>query len=291
MMGYRIFVLCLKQLLVNWKIALRLSWFWALVIVSVWVVAFTVLFNSFENGGDKQISKLSGFLFALSWFGLFFTFTVGPASIAIGWHRYVLRGEIPRSPYVLPSPKTFWPYFWRGLKIGLKVFIALIPLFAIMVFITSFVMSSVLQGSDPMQISSSVPDSFFIASMIGNLLIMTFVSWLTMRLGLGLPGTAIGQDIRSSESWKMTSPISGALFIAAFLVSALLAIPMVLDALVSSIFPIQPSDTVENMLSGSALFQSLLVVPIYLGLFIISFFVGFGILTVIYGHLQEDKPL
>lgn len=290
-MGYRIFVLCLKQLLVNWKIALRLSWFWTLVTVSVWVVVFTALFNSLEDGGENQISGLSGFLFALSWFGIFFTTTAGLASIAIGWHRYVLQGEMPRSPYVFPSPKTFWPYIGRGFKSGLKVGIVMIPIMMIIGSAMAFVMVPLWRGVDPMQISSAVSGSLFVASLISSLLLMTLYTWFTMRLGLGLPGTAIGQDIRSSASWKMTGPISGALFTASLLVSALMIIPYVLDALVRSIFPIQPSDTIENMLSGSALFQSLLLVPIFLGLFIITLFVGVGILTVVYGHLQDGRPI
>ncbi|WP_306256652.1 hypothetical protein [Pararhizobium sp. IMCC21322] len=290
-MGYRIFVICLKQLFVKWKIALRLSWFWTLVTVSVWVVVFTALFNSLEDGGDNQISGLSGFLFTLSWFGIFFTTMAGLASIAIGWHRYVLQGEMPRSPYVFPAPKTFWPYVGRGFKSGLKVGIVMIPIMMIIGSVMAFVMVSLWRGVDPMQISSAVSGSLFVASVITSLLLVTLYTWFTMRLGLGLPGTAIGQDIRSSASWKMTGPISGALFTASLLVSALMIIPSLLAALIAVIFLIQTGDLVERMLSGSDLFWNLLPVPIYLGFYIISFFVGFGILTVIYGHLQEDKPI
>lgn len=290
-MGYRIFVLCLKQLLVNWKIALRLSWFWALAIVVVYLGMLTITNASFVNmtgdGGGNGMTAKSGLLFLPIWLVLFFAITIGPASIAIGWHRYVLRGEIPRSPYFLPAEKTFWPYIWRGFKVGLKVVLIILPLFAIM----AFAMTSVLPGMFAMQPSGAVPTSFLVASTIGNLLMMTLVSWLTMRMGLGLPGTAVGQDVRSSASWKMTGPISGALFTAAILVAVLLAIPSLLAALIAGIFPIQSGDMVENMLSGSAHFWNLLPVPIYLAFSIVSFFVGFGILTVVYGHLQEGKPI
>lgn len=249
------------------------------------------MFNSLEDGGDKQISGLIGLLFALSWFGVFFTTVAGAASIAIGWHRYVLRGDMPRSAYVFPSPKTFWPYVGRGFKSGLKVGIVMIPIMMIIGSVMAFVMVSLWRGVDPMQISSAVSGSLFVASLITSLLLVTLYTWFTMRLGLGLPGTAIGQDIRSSASWKKTGPISGALFTASLLVSALMIIPMVLDALVSSIFPIQPNGTIENMLSGSVHFWNLWSVPMYLGFYVISFFVGFGILTVVYGHLQEGKPI
>lgn len=289
-MGYRIFVLCLRQLFVNWKIALRLSWIWASVIIVSYLGFLLITRASFVNitddGGDNGMMAISHFLFLLMWLGLFFAFTVGAASIAIGWHRYVLRGEIPGRFYVLPSKKTFWPYVWRGLKIGLKVLIVIVLPLIFVSFVIFSIMQENILGS-----LGGISYSFIFASTVFGIILSTLVLWVFFRLGLGLPGNAVGQDLRSGASWKLTHSASGALFTTAFLVAILQTIPSVMATLFAVIFPIQPSGIVESMLSGSALFWNLLPVPLYLAFYVVSFFVGFGILTVIYGHLQEGKSI
>lgn len=289
-MGVRIFTLCLRQLLVNWKTAIRLSWLLVLVIVAVYVVFLTIfgapILNTTDDGGQDGTRSVSIFIFLVAWLGLFSVFLLGPASIAVGWHRYGLRGEIPANPYLFPPQRLIWPYVWRGIKLGLKLLAVAIPIG----FSLSFIMALFFHNT-AMLPSGAVPFSFFVASTIVNLLFTTLFLWVFFRIGLGLPGVAVGQDMRSGASWNLTQSVSEALFTTAFLVAVLQTIPALLAYLLELIFPTQQGGIVENMPSGSALFWDLLPIPIYLAFSIINFFVGFGVLTVIYGHLQEDKPI
>lgn len=294
MLGYRIFILCLKQLCVNWKIAFRLGWFWALIIVVVYQGSSSVLGAQFPNmaidSGEHTISAAGFQLFFTIWLGNILVAITSATSVAIGWHRYILRGEIPSNLYFFPARKTFWPYIWRGIKIGLILLAVMIPLGFVLSAIGLSIGHSILQGT-AMDSKGPFPVSLFVLSISGNVLLGSLVFWFFMRMGLGLPGIAVGYDVRSREAWRITEAFSGPLLTTAFLIALLQAIPSVLIILLGLILPAQQGDIAATMLPGSALFRDLLSSFIFLVFSIVSFFVGFGVLTVIYGHLEEGKPI
>lgn len=101
-MGYRIFMLCLRQLFSNLKIAIQLSWAW-IVVLLVAGIGFAVFLAGPAAGGLGTGTFILLFLFALVFVILA---VLGAISIAVGWHRYVLREELPPSIHLI---NLNWP--------------------------------------------------------------------------------------------------------------------------------------------------------------------------------------
>ena len=91
MMGFRIFALCLRQIFVNWLVAVRLSWFWILIMLLsfVLVAVVTSRFTQATLAGESVDG--SGLFFLLATLAVIVVRLIAFATIAIGWHRWLLR--------------------------------------------------------------------------------------------------------------------------------------------------------------------------------------------------------
>ena len=171
--------------------------------------------------------------------------------VAVAWHRFILKEE---RPGLLPPLRTdlVWPYLGRSILIAIILIVAAIPL--------GFVFTLVAGGSQ----------SLVVASIVG-LLMALVLGWIGTRLSLVLPASAVERSMSLGESWAATAPASGAIF----LVVLILAL---INFVLGSLF-------------GLALGDSLVSAALSL---IVQWFLtmlGLSILTTLYGHLVERRPL
>jgi hypothetical protein len=111
---------------------------------------------------------------------------------------------------------------------------------------------------------------------IGAILIVELVTgavlyWLSMRLALILPATAVGRPMTLGESWRYTARASGAIFVAIVILSALsIGAGFVLDLLL-------PGGLVRTVFDVVVTWISLMV--------------GVSVMTTLYGHLVERRAI
>lgn len=108
----------------------------------------------------------------------------------VGWHRFILLGEVPNGWLPNWYGRQNFDYFVKGILIGL---IFLIPMMVVGSIINSF-------GSVGLQrILSSVLYGFMF-------------SFMYMKLGLVLPAAALGVPMKISKSWEATKSINMTIF-------------------------------------------------------------------------------
>lgn len=280
-MGYRIFTLCLWQLRNNWRMAIRLSWFWMLILVAIVGMIFYLnkpYFDALELAQNSSNAVVpnpadvpSGNFFVLVLISIIVS-VIAYCIIAIGWHRFMLREEIPDRFYVVRPEWRLGRYFWNSFKIGFLVMLAMIPLMMILMIPFSTVS---LDGWDPASGVSILLSAF----LLGQLIISTFATWMLLRMGMILPAVAVDRDMTIGDSFRLTRSISGQLVITAFFVVLLQFIPVILQQFAILFY----GPTFVEL--------SWVTFPINMVFSWVSFFVGFGVLTVVYGHLAENKPL
>lgn len=254
-MGYKIFTLCLRQLWNNLRVAFQLSWFWILAYFAI-IVAFALL--GFVTSPSSAGSPASSILMLPFIIIMMVVTVVSFTTIAIGWHRLVLREELPNSFYVLRREWKIGKYFWNTIKIGFAILIMMIPVLVIVLF-------PVFSIVDVSAFAEATPgfSKTFLIQIALQLILGVIATWLFLRMGTVLPALAVEKQMTLRESFRLTSPISGQLVITAFWVVLLQLVPILVSAV---LFPIAGPDSL-------ALIGITLVVSIIFGF--ISFFVGF----------------
>ncbi len=275
-MGYKIFSLCLRQVLNNWLMTLRIGWFWLL---TVFLVGFAFGLLGWISGGMNMAGR-SGVLSTISllvvFVAMFTVIIIATSTIAIAWHRFILLDETPENFYVLHREWPIGKYFWTSFKIILLIMLMAIPAILILSFIAGSFMGSSLGPS--VRGGMGMPE-ITLTSLLLSLLLTTLLSWVFLRVGAVLPAIAVGKNLSLREAFRLTGAISGSLFVAAFFVAVVSLLPNTLELLL-------------KLSVGPGSFLSMLVAPVLAAVFHwISFFVSIGILTVVYGHLVEDRPI
>jgi hypothetical protein len=105
----------------NIRFAWHTSWPWMLVLLPVNLAGNAYVLARSPTPGD--MAETAGLVSVV--IGLFTMFAF--ASIAVNWHRYILRDEIPVGWARLRVDNTVWRYFGNTLLIILMVMAALIP--------------------------------------------------------------------------------------------------------------------------------------------------------------------
>ena len=179
-------------------------------------------------------------------------FTVVFAWIAVAWHRFVLLEQYPG---MLPAFKgqPIGAYIGKTLVLSLLV--------ALVAFAFAFVIGFLTA------VTASMGVAIFLGVALGFA-----VSYLWLRIGLVLPATALREPLKVSESMAATKPMSGTIFG----VSVILA---VLNFLISLII-----GQVYNFAGIIAFVLDVAVNWVFI-------MVGISILTTLYGHLIEKRPL
>lgn len=271
-MGYEIFKRSLLQVLVNWKTVLQLIWFWIpLLIILLW--AQGLLFDVTQLSGETAVDAHSASIppsfvsFFTGWLLSMVIVLVGSMSIAIGWHRFILRGNTGALWGAFQPFQVFKSYFWCSLKV-----------FAIMLVLgmlgsTAFYIMFSLIGE---LVTLDTGQAVVLLALIFGILIPALFYWALMQIGLILPAAAVGQKMTLAESIGATKPMGKSLVTTAVLVALFHFLSALLPFLSAAFLPAVVSPV---------------VILISMAIILVSFFVGFGVLTVLYGHLEEGKPL
>ena len=161
----------IKSTLNNIGFAFHVSWPWMLLILP-----FNIAGNAYvmldRTGSPGQVNPAT---LAVSLFSGLLTM-IAFSSIAVGWHRYILRDEVPQGSQRLRLDATVWRYFGNTILIVLMMAAAAIPI-GILVIALSMVMGKA---------SAVLIVPVYIAA------ILAAISY-SYRLGIKLPAVAIGR--------------------------------------------------------------------------------------------------
>lgn len=154
---------------------------------------------------------------------------------------------------LLPAVKgrPIWPYAGRAILLGLLIALMAIPL----LFLVGI-------------ISSAVP--FFAIPLF--VVVMVILGFVGLKLGVSLVGTALGKPMKFGDVWNATDQINNTIFGLVFLMVIINVLPSLIVAGIAAYIPI--IGFVLNIVLNW-----------------ISMMLGISILTTIYGHVIENRPL
>ena len=171
----------------------RLTWLWALIIGGLTGLLHRLL-------DDTQIAAMqAGNTLGpagLNLVSLLLGLVIG-ASVAVGWHRLLLRGEQPGSGAYLRLDSTVWSYVALA---GLMLLISMPFLATAWVFATKAPeLAAQAERANP-EIDP------WLALLLPFMMIGMWVAlFVTTRLSLVLPARAVGvDDLTLSDSWRLT---------------------------------------------------------------------------------------
>ena len=196
---------------VHWQAIVRIFGAWLAIIVGLGVLLNS---QSFPLLGQPPTGDLVAKFF-LIWLlmvggGLLFL-----SSTAVAWHRLILLGEQPPAIY-LGINQTVLRYLGRCLLIGL----ILVPVMLACMLLVAPLMWTFLPP--PTRNPFALPSAGqALAGLVAGLIIALPMLLIVTRLGIALPGIAIGRRMTLSESWRATEGNTGALLGGAMLILAL----------------------------------------------------------------------
>lgn len=253
----------------NWQMAIRLSWFWLLLLAVTYIGAFALWYATRDSSGSSHAGWGNLIIFLLSFVVILVVAIMAYCTIAMAWHKYILRAENPDSYYVLRPEWPLGRYAWSMFKISLIMLLIILPV----TYLSFFLIGTLSQAMG----SRFVPITVVIM-LVAVLSLGTLTSWILLRLGLVLPAIAVGKTMTITESFKRTGPLAQPLAVTAIAMVLIQFVPAALEQLVL-------------VLAGPLSLVSWIMLPIYIFTSWVSFFIAIGLLTVIYGHLVEDKPV
>jgi hypothetical protein len=174
--------------------------------------------------------------------------------IAVAWHRFILKEEYPGLIPTLNSAHIL-PYIGRSIVLALLMTVILLPVAAVAGVVLSALglINSALAG-------------LVIGFAMG--LFFTFV-WL--RVALVLPATAINEPISIREAWTLSNPASSDILSASVI---LVGLNIVVGAVLEIFFG-----------------PTLMGFIVNLGVSWVTLMIGTSVLTTLYGHLVQGRPL
>ncbi|MDZ4087729.1 MAG: hypothetical protein U1E69_13125 [Tabrizicola sp.] len=254
-MSLRIFLHSLRQVFGNLSGALRVSG----VLMLVQFAVFLTLGRSLptDEAGMRQL-MMQG---EMPWGRIVLSALVSTVLwlwIIVGWHRYILLNEQPR---LVPTFRLdrMLGYFGKSLLVGL----ILLPLALILGFVGGSIASGMVQGG-----GKAIP-----ALVVMGLIVYVPVSVVGMRLGTMLPGAALEPGVPVFSGWEATR---GATLTILGVMVLSVGFSLVLEFVGMGVF--------GDPRSVPSLIYELV------RQWIIAM-VGASILTTLYGHYVEKRPL
>ena len=174
--------------------------------------------------------------------------------IAVAWHKFILVEDYPGILPALSVP-TVMAYISKSFVIGILLLLALVP----MLVVAGLVLG--LLGLTENAIASLV-----IGFVLGLLL-----TYLWLRLSIVLPGVAIGKTMTNRQAWTATAPMSDDIFGASAILVAI--------------------NTVISFAADYFLPSGLVYYAVIVAINWFTMMVGISLLTTLYGHLVEKRPL
>lgn len=198
--------------------------------------------------------------FALGFILLIPLFLFVTAWVAVSWHRFILLEEYAG---ILPTvtDRPIWPYVGKVILMSLLMMVIIIPLVLVFAII-----------GVPFIEAPGVSASFSVVGIIMAIVFIVFFFVLSLRLGVALVGTALGKPMTFGAAWRATKTIN----------KTIIGVAVILGVL--------------NILAGTILTALGAMTPLLgsilsLGLNWLTMMIGISILTTIYGHVIEERPL
>jgi hypothetical protein len=184
---------------------------------------------------------------------------VGLLWVAVAWHRYILLDEMPGAVLPVFRGDRVFAYFLNSLLIGLVALgIGLV------VFIPLGPLAAALANSG---------DNGVIVAVASTLVAAFIVTALLYRLMPILPASAVDKPIRLSEAWSATSGATESIVILALL-----------SALSIVLLDLPTTFLARHVAWWAGSVWQLLVTWI-------EVMVGLSIITTLYGHYVEGRPV
>ena len=273
MKGWDIFRHSVRQVFGNLGGALRVS---AVLYLAQIGLTLTMLGTVMVGDGGLGASQGPGSISAAIAVPVVILTIVIGLWIAVGWHRYVLLIEEPELLPKLHLDRVLG-YFGKGILIGLVMIIPVVVAAILVGLVLAAIVSATFKGQ-VLTVDTVIPLSLQIELSLTALIIAVPVVAIGLRLSSILPGAALKAGQPLFEGWAATANEMGT-----FVMLALLS--------VAGIFLLG----LPEMLWGSpAHGLSLNNAPMIIYQVVSQWaqiMVGVSILTTLYGHYIEKRPL
>jgi hypothetical protein len=259
MKGWQIFWQSVLRVFNNLGVALRISVVPYIIIVAVSAVLLFPVLGVIMDPEAMTATIRSGTFPWISFLIVALVGLIGTLWIAVAWHRYILLDEVPT---IIPAfhAGRIGAYFLRGLLIGL--------ILVVIGFVLGLVASLI---ASPLMHPGVSLVMILVGSLIFALIVFVPLVIIGMRLSTSLPAAALGTPKGIGDAWRSTAGQLG---------------PFVVLAIILAVASFL-SNYVSNFLLGNSVL--LLAWSIVVGW--ISSMVGVSILTTLYGHYVEGRPL
>ncbi len=183
----------------------------------------------------------------------------GYALMAILWHRHVLLNGDARSAALRPDVTTVFSYLWRATLVGLVQMLVSIPIAFAMALVGGAALST---GASP---------SLLIFVVLGVLSGVLFL-WVALRISVVLPAAAMDRKMRIAESWQITASAA----------TPILGVALIL-ALLNGVISLAATTLLPDAPGVRLVFET--------AIYALEGLVFISVLTTLYGHLVEGRPL
>lgn len=251
MKGWKIFQHSVRQVFGNIGAALRVSAVLYMVQIAA-LLAFTGK-TFLASEAEKQRLMEAG---QVPWLGLAAFMAVAVVCglwIAVGWHRFVLTNE---QPGLLPTfhGGRMWGYFWTAILLTLLSCLPIVGLIFVEI------------------VMAMMGTAFVKFAVVFPIISMVVVTVVGFRLLTVLPGVALRADVGALSGWDATKGQTGTIL---------------LLVIIWSIFQIA-GEAVMSLLFAANGAAGIVWAVLW---FWAQTMIGLSIMTTLYGHYVEDRPL
>ncbi len=260
MLGIKLVIHAIKMLFRNPWVTLRLTVFplvigWALALFVVSLFSSVGLNEVLTRGVVPKLEPgLGGLL--VGWLAMFIVFAT-MFWAAKSWHRFVLLGDPPGRLLPRNSRAFALSYIWAVIRLALVWTVLRISIV--------FLIASLMPPLDLNSPSGSISLTIELPPLFYFLTLLLYA--LTLRIGLVLPGAAVGKPISLMQSWQFTKGIT----------LSILVVTLILFGL--------------DFLIESSFVKAHLNLPLFFVLFWFSYTLVISILTTLYGVCVEKREL
>lgn len=251
-MGIQIFLHALRLVLDNWRAALRIS---GPLLLLIGLPSIVFPFFVLRQVQPENYAAILGLLLALSPLAMVSGVIILPW-IAVGWHRFILLDEVPTGLFPKFSARRIFAYFGYSLVIGMLAMMA----------------ASVVGGISALVLA---PLLHAVGGVIAGILAIGVALVITYRMAPILPEVALDRTTSLGGSFRSSTISIGTILVLA-LVSA------IAEYLV---------DLPTTVLIGLPGVGMLLASLWQLATWWLKLLVGVSIITTLYGHYVEGRPL
>lgn len=240
----------------NLGVAFGLSWPWYALVLPVSMVIFLLTGpSSAENQG-----KPTGMLVVATLLVALITM-ISAASIAVNWHRYILRDELSLGAgAALRLDGLVWRYFGNVLLISL------------------ILIAAMLIAGLPLILVAAAGGAATLAVMLIFIVVVPLIGTAFLRLAIKLPAVALGrEDFSMKDAWEATRGNTLPLFLL-FLLNLLILFGFV--AILALL---------QAILSSLGLFGTIVEFTVQVGVNWMLTIFSITILTSLYGFFVENR--